>query len=82
VDSDSDDYEEKRQAFLASEAEDGMSTTMSEEISQFRNAADVVDEMVSAHQVQPTSVPNSAVSEDRDFDLSSQVGDGDEQYGR
>lgn len=92
-DDDSDDYEDKHQALLASAAEDGMSTTMTEEITEFRNAAEVVDDMViaraTAHaqpqcQVQPISIPSSAssASEDRplmrDFDMGSQVGDGEE----
>jgi len=42
----SDDYEEKRAALL-SDMEDGLSTTMAEEIQQLQNAAGVVDDMVS-----------------------------------
>lgn len=88
-DDESDDYEDKRQALLASEAEDGMSTTMTEEITEFRNAAEVVDDMVTAQssrvqlqsQVQPIPIPSPA-SEDRplmrDYDIGSQVGDGEE----
>ena len=87
-DDESDDYEDKRQALLASAAEDGMSTTMTEEITEFRNAAEVVDDMVTATrpqaQVQPISIPSSTSSapEDRpllrDFDMGSQVGEGEE----
>jgi hypothetical protein len=83
-DSDSDDYEVKRQALLAS-AEDGMSTTMTEEITEFRNAAEVVDDIVAAssRQSRAEAIPiASPVSEDRplidDYDIGSQVGDGEE----
>ncbi|KAK0102823.1 hypothetical protein ONS96_005456 [Cadophora gregata f. sp. sojae] len=44
-DSDDEDDDEKRAALLE-DAEDGMSTTMSEDIEQLRNAADVVGDMV------------------------------------
>ena len=86
-DDDSDDYEDKRQALLASEAEDGMSTTMTEEITEFRNAAEVVDDMVTAQssrvpvQVQPIPIPSPASEHRplmRDYDIGSQVGDGEE----
>ena len=87
VDGGSDDYEDKRQALLASEAEDGMSTTMTEDITEFRNAAEVVDDMVAAQasrspaRVQPIPILSPA-SEDRplmrDYDIGSQVGDGEE----
>jgi hypothetical protein len=86
TDDESDDYEVKRQALLASAAEDGMSTTMTEEITEFRNAADVVDDMVAeSSRVQsrtsPIPIPSSA-TEDRplmhDYDIGSQVGDGEE----
>ncbi|KAH8597141.1 hypothetical protein B0O99DRAFT_685059 [Bisporella sp. PMI_857] len=45
----SSDYEEKRTALL-SDMEDGLSTTMSEEIHQLQNAASVVDDMVNAEE--------------------------------
>ncbi|KAH7384775.1 hypothetical protein BKA64DRAFT_726284 [Cadophora sp. MPI-SDFR-AT-0126] len=44
-DSDDEDDDEKREALLE-DAEDGVSTTMSEDIEQLRNAADVVGDMV------------------------------------
>ena len=44
-DSDDDDDDEKGEGLLE-DAEDGVSTTMSEDISQLRNAADVVGDMV------------------------------------
>lgn len=85
IDEDSDDYEEKRQALLASAAEDGMSTTMTEEITELRNAAEVVDDMVSAEssRAQPIPIPAPApATEDRpllrDYDIGSLVGDGEE----
>lgn len=79
------DYEEKREALLAS-AEDGMSTTMTEEIGQLRNAADVVAEIVEAEESSASSPtpsqsislrstqPGSSASEDRpllrEFEMS------------
>lgn len=84
-DEDSDDYEEKREALLAS-AEDGMSTTMTEDITQLRNAAEVVGEMVVAEETrvpvtasEPMTIPVSETRPPpRDFDMSSQVGDGEQ----
>ncbi|KAE8452584.1 hypothetical protein EG329_013843 [Mollisiaceae sp. DMI_Dod_QoI] len=82
-----EDYEEKRQALLAN-AEDGMSTTMSEDLSEIRNVAEVVGEMVDANTQSSSPVPAASepmtipVSETRplmrDFELGSQVGDGEE----
>lgn len=85
-DSDSeDDDEEKRQALL-SDAEDGMSTTMTEDITQLRNAAELVGDMVTAEGsrsqavAEPISIP--ATTEARPliqgFETLSQVGDGEE----
>jgi hypothetical protein len=85
------DYEEKREQLL-SESEDDLSTTMTEEIVQFRNAASVVDDMVSAeegrartvayvHGHQPEPIPIPAREESalmRGYDIGSQVGDGEE----
>ncbi|CZR66732.1 uncharacterized protein PAC_16633 [Phialocephala subalpina] len=84
---DDEDYEEKRERLL-SDAEDGMSTTMSEDIREMRTTADVVDEMVIAdsnanlHSSSPSpisSIETIPVSETRpliqDFDSMSQVGD-------
>ncbi|KAH8659175.1 hypothetical protein BGZ60DRAFT_531088 [Tricladium varicosporioides] len=92
-DESSDDYEEKRQALLA-DAEDGMSTTMTEELTQFRNAANVVDEMITAQypipqhqsqQVQTPAVPTTLalpVTESsalmHNYEIGSQIGDGEE----
>ena len=45
----SDSYEEKREETL-SDMEDGLSTTMTEEIHQLQNAASVVDDMVCAEE--------------------------------
>jgi len=63
-----------------------MSTTMTEDITQLRNAAEVVGDMVTAAEgrsqaiVEPVSIP--AVTETRplmqDFEIGSQVGDGEE----
>ena len=84
---DDSDCEEKRQALLASAAEDGMSTTMTEEITEFRNAAEVIDDMVLAEssrvqsRVQPIPIPSPASEERplmRDYDIGSQIGDGEE----
>ena len=79
-DDDFDDFEEKRQALL-SDAEDGMSTTMTEDITQLRNAADVIGDIVAAEEVRSEPMP-ILVSEDRplmqDFEIGSQVGDGEE----
>jgi hypothetical protein len=79
-DDDFDDFEEKRQSLL-SDAEDGMSTTMTEDITQLRNAADVVGDIVAAEEVRSEPMP-ILVSEDRplmqDFEIGSQVGDGEE----
>lgn len=79
-----DDYEEKREELLA-DGEDAMSTTMTEEITEFRNAASVVEDIVAAEEgraevaVAPMPIPvsetNSLV---QDFDIGSQVGDGEE----
>lgn len=65
-----------------------MSTAMTEEISELRNAAEVVDDMVtessrhSQSQAQLTPPSTGSVSEDRplmgDYDIGSQVGDGEE----
>lgn len=87
-----EDYEEKRERLL-SDAEDGMSTTMSEDIQEMRTTADVVDEMVIAdshanlHAQSPSPIPSVEtipVSETRplmqDFEIGSQVGD-DHVYG-
>lgn len=89
-----EDYEEKRERLL-SDAEDGMSTTMSEDIRNMRTTADVVDEMVGAdanfnsalHSSSPSPIPSVEtipVSEMRplmqDFEIGSQVGD-DHVYG-
>lgn len=85
------DYEEKREQLL-SESEDGMSTTMTEEIAQFKYAASVVDDMVSAeegrartvayvHGHRPEPIPIPAREETalmRVYDMGSQVGDGEE----
>jgi hypothetical protein len=79
-DSESDDYEKTRQALL-SDAEDGMSTTMTEDITQLRNAAEVVGDMVSAEESrsQPTSTPATEIRPlIQDFEIGSQVGDGEE----
>ncbi|KAE9363565.1 hypothetical protein N431DRAFT_489471 [Stipitochalara longipes BDJ] len=83
-DSESDDYEEKRRALL-SDAEDGMSTTMTEDITQLRNAAEVVGEIVSAEEdrslivIDPTPIPATETRPlMQDFETLSQVGDGEE----
>ncbi|KAG0649080.1 hypothetical protein D0Z07_4374 [Hyphodiscus hymeniophilus] len=87
-DSEDRDYEEKRQVLLA-RAEDGMSTSLTEEISELRNAAEVVDDMVAesrrrSHQISILTPPAAAVSEgrtgpsERDYEIGSQVGDGEE----
>jgi len=90
TDSSTDDYEEKREQLL-SDAEDGFSTTMTEEIAQFQNAASVVDDMVSAeegrartiayaHGQIPEPIPIPVRNEStliRDYDIGSQVGDGE-----
>lgn len=90
-DDSSADYEEKRDQLLA-ESEDDMSTTMTEEIAQFRNAASVVDDIVSAEEGRartaayvhghiPEPIPIPAREESalvRDYDIGSQVGDGEE----
>jgi hypothetical protein len=79
-----DDYEEKREALLAS-AEDGMSTTMTEDITQLRNAAHVVGEMVVAEEgramsISPSESASLQASEERpllqDFEMTmlTQVG--------
>lgn len=95
-DSGDEDYEEKRERLLA-DAEDGMSTTMSEDIREMRTTADVVDEMVTADSHSHIDIPSSSpspipsaetipVSETRplmqDFEIGSQVGDAlDAVYG-
>lgn len=85
------DYEEKRTQLLA-ESGDDMSTTMTDEITQFGNAVSVVDDMVSAeegrvrtvayvHGRQPEPTPVSAGEEGAlscGYDIGSQVGDGEE----
>lgn len=92
-DDECDDYEEKREALLAS-AEDGMSTTMAEEIGQLRNAAEVVGEMVEAEEgraASPTpsqsvslraSQPTNSIPEDRpllrEFEMSMLNAGGEE----
>jgi hypothetical protein len=83
------EWEEKRAAALLANAEDGMSTTMTEEITEFRNAAEVVAEIAAADEhtstipvpvvTEPMSIPASESRPLlRDFDMSSQVGDGEE----
>jgi hypothetical protein len=86
-----DDFDEKCEKLL-SDAEDGMSTTMTEEITQFQHAASIVDDMVSAeegrnrtvahaHGYLPEPMPIPARSENaltRDYDFGSQVGEGEE----
>jgi hypothetical protein len=58
-----------------------MSTTMTEDITQLRNAADVIGDIVAAEEVRSEPIP-IPVSEDRplmqDFEIGSQVGDGEE----
>lgn len=92
-DSESDDYEEKRRALL-SNAEDGMSTTMTEDIVQLRNAAEVVGDMVVAEVdrslavvetprpltvVEPMPIPATETRPlMQDFETLSQVGDGED----
>jgi hypothetical protein len=83
-DSESDDYEEKRRALL-SDAEDGMSTTMTEDITQLRNAAEVVGDMVVAEEDRSMTVvePMPILATEtrpliQDFETLSQVGDGEE----
>ena len=90
---DDDDCEEKRRALLEDESGDegALSTTMSEEITQLQNAASVVDDIVSAEEGRsrssacpqtqshtlslPIPIPTS---QSRDYDLASQIGDGEE----
>ena len=70
-----------------------MSTTMTEEITELRNAAEIVDDMVFAESSRAQPIPISAPSpapvsapapatEDRpllrDYDIGSLVGDGEE----
>jgi hypothetical protein len=83
-DSETDDYEEKRRALLA-DAEDGMSTTMTEDITQLRNAAEVVGEMVVAEGdrsliiVESTPIPAPETRPlMQDFETLGQVGFGEE----
>lgn len=88
-----DDYEEKQSQFAEDpSSEDDMSTTMTDEIAQFRNAASVVDDIVSAeegrartvayahgHFPHPIPIPGrdqGALT--RGFDIGSQLGDGEE----
>ncbi|KUJ17026.1 uncharacterized protein LY89DRAFT_70153 [Mollisia scopiformis] len=74
TDSDDEDYEEKRERLLA-DAEDGMSTTMTEDIREMRTTADVAGEMVIADS-QPAIVPETQpLMAD---DLTSQIGEGEE----
>ncbi|RDW92075.1 hypothetical protein BP5796_01469 [Coleophoma crateriformis] len=62
-DSESDDFEEKyKHQRLMSDAEDGMSTTMSDEITQLRTAASVVGEIVAASPDSPRPTPSITVS--------------------
>lgn len=90
---DDDEYEEKRHALLEDESgdEDALSTTMSEEITQLKNAASVVDDMVSAEEgrsrssARPQTKPQILslpipipTTRTRDYDLGSQIGDGEE----
>ncbi|TVY40052.1 hypothetical protein LOCC1_G005215, partial [Lachnellula occidentalis] len=79
-----DDYEEKREELLADE-EDRMSTTMTEEITEIRNAASIVEDIVAAEEgraegpVAAMPIPISEASSlVQDFDIGSQVGDGEE----
>jgi len=79
-----DDYEVKHEALLA-DNEDRLSTTMTEEISQFRNVASVVEDIVAAEEGRsqvPLASMRIPVSETsslmRDYDIGSQVGDGEE----
>jgi hypothetical protein len=83
-DSETDDYEEKRRALLA-DAEDGMSTTMTEDITQLRNAAEVVGDMVVAEGdrspiiVESTQIPAPETRPlMQDFETLGQVGFGEE----
>jgi hypothetical protein len=83
-DSEPDDYEEKRRALL-SDAEDGVSTTMTEDITQLRNAAEVVGEIVFAEEgrsltvVEPAPIPATEVRPlMQEFEILSQVCDGEE----
>lgn len=63
---DDEDWEEKFESErLLEDAEDGVSTTMSEDIEQLRNAAEVVGEMVeSQNQDQTYSDPASIPAQD------------------
>lgn len=79
-----EDYEGKREALLA-DAEDGMSTTMTEDIAEFRNAAAIVGDLVAAEEgrsqnrSEPISITPSETSRSmRDYEIGSQVGDGEE----
>lgn len=80
-DSEDEDYEEKRQRLL-SDAEDGVSTTMIEDIEQMRNAAEVFGDVASApssrNVARRISITNIAATETRplmqDFELRSQAG--------
>jgi hypothetical protein len=87
---DSADYEEKRERLLA-DAENGICTTMTEEIVQLRNAVGVIGDLVAAEEgrtqgstqasTQTRPIP-IAKSEERpliqDFETGSQVEDGEE----
>ena len=83
-DSEDDDYEEKRQRLL-SDAEDGVSTTMTEDIEQMRNAAEVFGDVASAPSSQSVarriSITSIAATETRPlmqgFELRSQAGAGE-----
>jgi hypothetical protein len=78
-DDDQCDYEEKRAALL-SNAEDGLSATMSEEITQLRNAAGMVEEIVVAEAAsQPISFPPRVDSRSMTaHEIGSEVGDGEQ----
>jgi len=83
-DSESDDYEEKRRT-LISDAEDGMSTTMTEDITQLRNSAELVGEIVFAEEgrsltfVEPVPIPATEVRPlMQEFEILSQVCNGEE----
>jgi hypothetical protein len=71
---DGDDNEEK----LLANAEDGLSGTMEDEITQFRNAAGVVEEMVAAEEARPQFPPRVDSRSMTAHEIGSQVGDGEE----
>ncbi|KAG9229760.1 hypothetical protein BJ875DRAFT_410247 [Amylocarpus encephaloides] len=80
-DSADEDFEEKEN--LLSDAEDGTSTTMTDELMQFNNAASVVDDMVHAEMSrsqpsQPIPARTSSLPIIQDYEMSSQIGGGKE----